>query len=270
MDRSPRQSSNKLRESHKRRVGIWGRTQTVVRIRGTEQARITTRESSPLNPREVLMGLQVGRSVREYPSNETVFFQGDTANAVFYVERGEVKLSVLSKNGKQAIVDIIGENAFFGEGCLAGEPVRVATAITLQSSRIIRLEKRALFALFRSDPLIAEVFVSQLASRNLRMQADLADHIFNSSEKRLARLLLNLAKTERRPGIVGVISGISQETLAEMVGTTRPRVSYFLNRFRDLGFISYTRNAIEVRNSLKDAVSREKATDPKSNSRFPA
>lgn len=203
----------------------------------------------------------MGRSVRAYPPNEAIFFQGDPANAIYYIERGEVKLSVLSKNGKQAIVDILGEEAFFGEGCLAGEPIRVATAIALQRSTIIRLEKRALIGLFRRQPSVAEEFITQLASRNLRMQADLADHIFNSSEKRLARLLLVLAKTGKKRDSLGVIPKLSQETLAEMVGTTRSRVSFFLNRFREQGMISYNRSAIQVHRSLFDILSRDSESD---------
>jgi CRP/FNR family transcriptional regulator, cyclic AMP receptor protein len=216
---------------------------------------------SPFNPSQLLAGFPAGRSERDYSPNESIFLQGDPANAVFYIERGEVKLSVISKNGKQAIVDILGENAFFGEGCLAGEPVRVATAIALQRSMIIRLEKRALLGMFQRVPSVAEEFITQLASRNLRMQADLADHIFNSSEKRLARLLLNLAKAGKHPGLLGVIPRISQETLAEMVGTTRSRVSFFLNRFRECGFISYNRSAIEVHRSLLSVLSGHEASD---------
>jgi CRP/FNR family transcriptional regulator, cyclic AMP receptor protein len=227
---------------------------------GTNGSQGNAQESSVFNPRQLLASVPAGRSEREYSPNETIFLQGEPANAVFYVENGEVKLSVLSKNGKQAIVDIIGENAFFGEGCLAGEPIRVVTAIALQRSRIIRLEKRALLGLFQRIPTVAEEFISQLASRNLRMQADLADHIFNSSEKRLARLLLNMAKVDNAAGSIGVIPKTSQETLAEMVGTTRSRVSFFLNRFRKYGFISYNRNSIQVHRSLLSVLSRDQGS----------
>lgn len=211
-----------------------------------------------LPPDQLLAGIDVGTCVREYSPNETIFFQGDPANAVFYIERGEVKLGVVSRGGKQAIVDILGENSFFGEGCLAGEPVRAVTAIAVRQTTVIRLEKRVLFALFHRSPSVAEEFISQLASRNVRMQADLADHIFNSSEKRLARLLLNMAKGRKRQG--GLIPHVTQETLAEMVGTTRPRISFFLNRFRECGFISYNRNAIQVHRSLLTVLSPEKGS----------
>lgn len=221
---------------------------------------------SPFNANQLLIGLQVGRSEREYGPNETVFLQGEPANAVFYIERGEVKLSVVSRNGKQAIVDILGESTFFGEGCLAGEPIRVVTAIALQRSRIIRLEKRALLGLFQGAPSVAEEFITQLASRNLRMQADLADHIFNSSEKRLARLLLNMARAGKRSGQLGLVPIISQETLAEMVGTTRSRVNVFMNRFRECGFITYDRNGIQVNRSLSKVLSHDNAVRPKTSS----
>jgi len=255
------QSPNRVRASRTNRSAILESTQDTGRIGGQEPSLVEQRGSTPFNPCQLLPGFSAARSEREYSSNETIFLQGEPANAVFFIERGEVKLSVLSKNGKQAIVDILGENAFFGEGCLAGEPVRVATAIALQRSTVIRLEKRALLSLFQRAPSVAEEFITQLASRNLRMQADLADHIFNSSEKRLARLLLNLAKADKRPGLLGIIPRVSQETLADMVGTTRSRVSFFLNRFRERGFISYNRSAIQVNRSLLDALSREKAID---------
>jgi len=222
-----------------------------------ERAQQTPHVTSHLSASQPLGGLTLGRSEHEYAPNETIFLQGEPANSVFYIESGEVKLSVVSKSGKQAIVDILGENAFFGEGCLAGEPVRVATAVTLQRSKITRLEKRALLVLFQRAPSVAEEFISQIASRNLRMQADLADHIFNSSEKRLARLLFNLAR-----GRHGVIPRISQETLAEMVGTTRSRVSFFLNRFRERGLITYNRTAIRVNPSLLSVLSRDCKSRP--------
>jgi CRP/FNR family transcriptional regulator, cyclic AMP receptor protein len=229
-------------------------------VEPVDQPRKAPQQTAELSAAQILTGFTVGRSEHEYAPNETIFLQGAPANAVFYIERGEVKLSVVSKSGKQAIVDILGENAFFGEGCLAGEPIRVATAIAVRRSRIVRLEKRALLGLFGRAPSVAEEFIAQLASRNLRMQADLADHIFNSSEKRLARLLLNLARAGKRRSLPGVIPKISQETLAEMVGTTRSRVSFFLNRFRESGFITYNRSAIQVNRSLLSVVSGENAT----------
>lgn len=218
-------------------------------------------DSAVPNRRELLASLASVKSEREYAPNETIFSQGELADAVFYIDHGEVKLSVLSPNGKQAIVDIRGEDAFFGEGCLAGEPIRVVTAIALQRSRIIRLEKGTLLNLFQRVPAVAEAFISQLASRNLRMQADLADHIFNSSEKRLARLLLNMARDNKRSGESDVIPMISQETLADMIGTTRSRISFFMNRFRKLGLVTYNRSGIKVSQSLESVLSSEVASD---------
>jgi CRP/FNR family cyclic AMP-dependent transcriptional regulator len=222
-----------------------------------ERTGSTSQESSLFRAGQLLASSLAGRSEREYVPNETVFLQGETASAVFYIECGEVKLSVVSRNGAQAIVDILGENTFFGEGCLAGEPVRVATAITLKRSKIIRLEKRSLLALFERVPSVGQEFITQLASRNLRMQADLADHIFNSSERRLARILINLAGAGKRSGLPQTIPMISQETLAEMVGTTRPRVNFFMNRFRGYGYIAYDRSKIQVNRSLLSVLARD-------------
>jgi len=249
------------RDSKAQGVGL-GLERAGERLGGRDEHDKAANELSIANSRQPLPNLPVGRSERGYSPNETIFLQGEPANAVFYIEHGEVKLSVLSKNGKQAIVDILGENTFFGEGCLAGEPIRVVSAIALQRSRIIRLEKRALLGLFQRVPTVAEEFISQLASRNLRMQADLADHIFNSSEKRLARLLLNLAKIGGSAGSMGVIPRMSQETLAEMVGTTRSRISFFLNRFRKCEFISYDRTSLQVHRSLLSVLSRGKSIEP--------
>lgn len=211
--------------------------------------------------RELLASLAPVKSEREYAPNETIFSQGELANAVFYIDRGEVKLSVVSPNGKQAIVDILGQDAFFGEGCMAGEPIRVVTAIALKRSKIIRLENSTLLNLFQRVPGVAEAFISQLASRNLRMQADLADHIFNSSEKRLARLLLNMARDKKRFGGSDVLPTISQETLADMVGTTRSRINFFMNRFRKLGLITYNRRGIQVSKSLATVLSSDIVPD---------
>jgi CRP/FNR family cyclic AMP-dependent transcriptional regulator len=260
----PPQPPSRLRGPQKRAVADWAPSLAAASTGSPEQARETFQDASLFNLSQLLENLPMGKSVREYSPNDSIFFQGDPANAVYYIERGEVKLSVLSKNGKQAIVDILGEEAFFGEGCLAGEPIRVATAIALERSTIIRLEKRALMGLFRRLPSVAEEFISQLASRNLRMQADLADHIFNSSEKRLARLLLVLAKAGKKRDSLDVIPRLSQETLAEMVGTTRSRVSFFLNRFREQGMIRYDRSAIQVHRSLFEVLARDSESDSKS------
>ena len=180
-----------------------------------------------------------GKTVREYRAKQVVFAQGDPADAVYYVESGKVKLTVLSKQGKQAVIAILGTGDFFGEGCLAGQPLRMSTASTMQASAIARVDKKRMVALLRREPEFAEVFLAYLLSRNVRIEEDLVDHLFNSSEKRLARLLLLLAHFGKESRPEPVIPKVSQETLAAMVGTTRSRVSYFMNRFRKMGFIHY-------------------------------
>ena len=196
-----------------------------------------------------------GRLQREYVANETVFSQGDPADAVFYIERGKVKLNVVSKSGKEAVIAILPEDHFFGEGCLAGQPLRMATASALQRSTIIRVEKSAMVRLLRREPDFAQQFLTHLLSRNVRMEADLVDHLFNSSEKRLARLLLLMANFGQESKPMPMIAKMSQETLAEMIGTTRSRVSFFLNRFRELGFIDYDGGTgMQVHSSLISVV----------------
>jgi CRP-like cAMP-binding protein len=173
---------------------------------------------------------------------------------VFYLQSGKVKLTVVSKRGKEAVVAILPEASFFGEGCLAGQPFRMATASTVERSTIIRVEKLVMVGLLHREPEFAERFLSYLLSRNIRMEADLVDHLFNSSEKRLARLLLLMANFGQESKPIPLIAKMSQETLAEMIGTTRSRVSFFLNRFRDLGFIEYNGGGMHVHSSLVSVV----------------
>jgi len=183
-----------------------------------------------------------------------VFSQGDAADAVFHIQSGKVKLTVVSKSGKEAVVAILLAGSFFGEGCLAGQPLRMATASADQKSTIIRIEKRAMVALLHQEPEFAEQFLAYLLSRNIRMEADLVDHLFNSSEKRLARLLLLMANFGQESKPIPLIAKMSQETLADMIGTTRSRVSFFLNRFRELGFIDYNGGGMQVNSSLVSVV----------------
>lgn len=203
----------------------------------------------------LLSKVGTGKSRREYRANETVFSQGDPANAVYYVESGKVKLNVVSKSGKEAVIAILPNDHFFGEGCLAGQPVHMATASALQRSTIVRVEKTFMLGLLRREADFAQQFLTHLLFRNIRMEADLVDHLFNSSEKRLARLLLLMANFGQESKPVPVIAKMSQETLAEMIGTTRSRVSFFLNRFRELGFIDYDgRTGMQVHSSLVSVV----------------
>lgn len=206
------------------------------------------------DPRVLLTKLSDGKSSREYLVDETIFSQGDSADAAFYVQSGKVKLSVVSKSGKGAVVAILTQDSFFGEGCLAGQPLRIATASADQSCTIIRVEKQVMVDLLHHDPEFAERFLAYLLTRNIRMEADLVDHLFNSSEKRLARLLLLMANFGQESKPIPLLAKMSQETLAEMVGTTRSRVSFFLNRFRDLGFIDYSGGAMQINSSLVSVV----------------
>jgi CRP/FNR family transcriptional regulator, cyclic AMP receptor protein len=197
-----------------------------------------------------------GKSVREYRAKQAVFAQGDPADAVFYVQSGKVKLTVLSTHGKQAVIAILEPGNFFGEGCLASQPLRMSTANTIQASSIVRVPKEKMVALLRREPEFAERFIAYLLSRNVRIEEDLVDHLFNSSEKRLARLLLLLAHIGKESKPELVIPKVSQETLAAMVGTTRSRVSYFMNRFRKLGFIHYN-GGLNVHSALLTVVLRD-------------
>ncbi|MFZ0427090.1 MAG: Crp/Fnr family transcriptional regulator [Acidobacteriota bacterium] len=175
----------------------------------------------------------------EYGANRSIFWAGDPADAVFFLRQGQVKLSVTSQKGKEAIIAVLGRGEFFGEGCLAGQRLRMATATALTDCSLVRLEKRQMVTLLHEQHEISEVFVKHLLSRNIRYEADLVDQLFNSSEKRLARILLLLSHFGKDDRAELVLPRISQENLAEMVGTTRSRVSYFMNKFRKLGFIDY-------------------------------
>jgi CRP/FNR family transcriptional regulator, cyclic AMP receptor protein len=210
--------------------------------------------SDSFDPRLLLTKLSVGTTTHAYQADESVFSQGDAADAVFYIQSGKVKLTVFSKSGKEAVIAILPEASFFGEGCLAGQPLRMATASADQMSTIVRIEKRAMVALLHQEPEFAEQFLAYLLSRNIRMEADLVDHLFNSSEKRLARLLLLMANFGQESKPIPLIAKMSQETLADMIGTTRSRVSCFLNRFREMGFINYNGDGMQVHSSLVSVV----------------
>ena len=198
--------------------------------------------------------LLAGRTRLEYEASESIFSQGDPADAVYYIQSGKVKLTVVSMSGKEAVIAYLIAGSFFGETALAGEPLRVSSAYALQSSTIVRIGKTVMLDLLHSEPKFAEQFLTYLLSRNNRMQADLVDHLFNSSEKRLARLLMLMANFGQETKPVPVIPKISQETLAEMIGTTRSRVSFFLNRFRDLGYIDYNCSGMRINSSLVKVV----------------
>ena len=194
-----------------------------------------------------------GRTLVAYQEQSSIFTQGEAADAVFYIQEGQVKLSVVSEQGKEVVIAILEAQTFFGEGCLAGQPLRMATATALTDCSLMRIEKPAMIGVLHAEPAFSELFMAYLLSRNSRIEADLIDHLFNSSEKRLARVLLLLAHFGKDGKEELVIPKVSQETLTEMIGTTRSRVSFFLNKFRKLGFIDYN-GGIRVHSSLLNIV----------------
>ena len=205
------------------------------------------------DPRAFLANAGAGKSFQRYHKNETIFSQGDLADSVCYIVEGSVKLTVISNHGKEAIVGILHAGQFFGEGCLNSHQIRGATTIAMEDSVINSIKKGEMLATLRDQPKFSELFMTYLLNRNTRIEADLIDHLFNCSEKRLARLLVLLANFGKEGNPQTPHLQISQETLAEMIGTTRSRVSFFMNRFRKLGFISYN-GKIEVHRSLMQAV----------------
>ena len=206
------------------------------------------------DPKSFLAKVGDGRSIERYRKDQIVFSQGDPPDAVFYIESGKVKITVVSEHGKEAVVAMLGTNDFFGEGCLAGQALRMATVATMTDSVIVRLEKAAIVRVIDQEPAFSEMFITHLLGRAIRVEADLVDQLFNSSEKRLALLLLLLANFGKEGKPEPMIAKISQQTLAEMIGTTRSRVSFFMNKFRKLGFIDYNGGGLEVHNSLLNAV----------------
>jgi CRP/FNR family cyclic AMP-dependent transcriptional regulator len=194
-----------------------------------------------------------GRSIIDYTSGQIIFAQGDPADAIFYIQRGKVKLTVVSKPGREGVLAILGTGDFFGESCLAGQPRCMKSAIAIGDATIMRVEKQAMIRLLRREPGFSELFMTHLLSRNIRIEEDLMDQLFNSSEKRLARILLLLANFGKEAKPEPLIAKINQETLAEMIGTTRSRVSFFMNKFRKLGFIEYN-GGLHVHSSLLNVI----------------
>jgi CRP/FNR family cyclic AMP-dependent transcriptional regulator len=215
------------------------------------------KQTAVFDPRALLSNLSDGKTIREYQAEESVFSQGAAADAVFYIQSGKVKLTVASERGKVAVIAILPEASFFGEACLAGLPLRMATASAEQKSTIVGVEKRAMVTLLHQEPGFAQQFLAYVLSRNIRMEADLVDHLFNSSEKRLARLLLLMANFGQESKPTPLLGKMCQETLADMIGTTRARVSFFLSRFREMGFIDYCGSGMQVNSSLVSVVLRD-------------
>jgi CRP/FNR family transcriptional regulator, cyclic AMP receptor protein len=210
----------------------------------------------PFNVETFLATVDGGRTLSNYRINQTVFSQGDLADSVFYIQEGKVKVCVVSERGKEAVVAMHGKKEFFGEGCLSGQPRRLATVAAMTECVIMRLDKAAIVRALHDEPKFSEMFMAYLLARNARVEEDLVDQLFNSSEKRLARLLLLMANFGKEGRPEPVIAKINQETLAEMIGTTRSRVSAFMNKFRKLGFIDYNGH-LEVHNSLLSMVLHE-------------
>ena len=209
------------------------------------------------DPKSFLAKVGAGKQVLEFHKNQNVFEQGDLADTVFYIQKGKVKLTVLSEQGKEAVVAILGSGQFFGESCMNGHALRIATTTAMEDCLITAITKPAMIAAMHDEPKFSELFVAHLLTRNNRIEEDLIDQLFNSSERRLARLLLLLANFGKEGSPQPISPNISQETLAEMIGTTRSRVSAFMNKFRKLGLISYNGH-IEVHSSMLSAVLHEK------------
>ncbi len=212
---------------------------------------------SQFNPQTFLAQVGRGKMRLTRSKKKKIFSQGDAADAVFYIQSGKVTLSVVSQEGKEAIIAVLEEGAFFGEGCLAGQLVYMATATTLEDSVLVRISKTSMIQVLHDEPTFTELFLSHLLTRNIRTQEDLVDQLFNSSEKRLARVLLLMSHFGKEGKPEPVIAKVSQEMLAEMIGTTRSRVSFFMNKFRKLGFIEYnggSQKGLHVHSSLLNVV----------------
>jgi len=214
-----------------------------------------TKKLRKFDPKTFLSTIDGGRKIVAFPKKRSIFVQGDSSDAVFYVQEGKVRLTVVSQVGKEATIGILNEGAFFGEGCLTGQRLRLCSATALTDCSVMRIEKKTMTEVLHQEHEFSDLFVAYLLTRNIRYEEDLVDQLFNSSEKRLARVLLLLAHFGKDGKPEVAIPKISQETLAEMVGTTRSRVSFFMNRFRTLGFIDYdTESGLQVHSSLLNIV----------------
>ena len=220
-------------------------------------ATVSTKKTRDFDPKQFLATIGTGRRVMSFARKQTIFTQGESADAVFYIQGGKVQLNVVSKIGKEATLGILGDGDFFGEGSLAGQALRMGSATAMTDCELLRIEKKAMMNALHREHAFSDLFVAYLLARNVRYEEDLVDQLFNSSEKRLARVLLLLAHFGKEGVPEIVVPKISQETLAEMVGTTRSRVSFFMNRFRKLGFIHYNgglEGGLQVHSSLLNIV----------------
>jgi CRP/FNR family transcriptional regulator, cyclic AMP receptor protein len=217
--------------------------------------KVAAKNLSKFDPKTFLSTMDGGRKIAAFPKKQTIFAQGDSSDAVFYIQKGKVKLTVVSQIGKEATIGILNAGDFCGEGCLTGQPLRLCSATAMTDCTVMRIDKKSMMEVLHRERAFSELFVVYLLTRNIRYEEDLVDQLFNSSEKRLARILLLLAQFGKDGKPETVIPKISQETLAEMVGTTRSRVSFFMNRFRKLGFVDYhAGDELQVHSSLLNIV----------------
>jgi CRP/FNR family cyclic AMP-dependent transcriptional regulator len=214
----------------------------------------SAKKKRDFDPKNFLATIGESRKAMLFPKKETIFAQGDPADAVFYLQTGKVRLTVVSATGKEATIGILSDGSFFGEGSLAGQPLRMGTATAMTDCAVLRIEKKAMVDTLHREHTLSDLFVAYLLTRNIRYEEDLVDQLFNSSEKRLARILLLLAHFGKEGVPETVVPKISQETLAEMIGSTRSRVSFFMNRFRKLGFVDYDGGGLQVHSSLLNIV----------------
>ena len=215
---------------------------------------VVAKNVKQFDPRTFLSTIDRGRKVEAFLKKQTIFTQGDPSDAVFYIQEGKVKLAVVAKNGKEATIGILNEGDFFGEGCLTGQAFRLCSATAMTDCSVMKIDKKSMNDVLHREHAFADMFVSYLLARNIRYEADLVDQLFNSSEKRLARILLLLAQFGKEGKPETVIPKMSQETLAEMIGTTRSRVNFFMNRFREMGFVDYSSEGLQVHSSLLNIV----------------
>jgi CRP/FNR family cyclic AMP-dependent transcriptional regulator len=208
-------------------------------------------------PKTFLAKVGEGKQISKYRTDQIVFLQGDAAEAVYYIQRGKIKLTVVSQRGKEAVIGVLGSDQFFGEGCLNGHPLRMTSATAIEECLITTITKASMIVTMRQEPKFSELFMAALLNRNSRIEEDLIDQLFNSSEKRLARVLLLLANFGKDDAPEPIVGNFSQEVLAEMIGTTRSRVSHFMNKFRKLGYIKYN-GKLEIHNSLLNVVLYDK------------
>ena len=215
---------------------------------------VAAKQRRKFNTETFLSTINGGRTIAAFSKKQTIFRQGDSSDSVFYVQKGKVKLTVLSKTGKEATIGILNEGDFFGEGCLTGQAFRLCSATAMTDCSVMKIDKKSMNDVLHREHAFADMFVSYLLARNIRYEADLVDQLFNSSEKRLARILLLLAQFGKEGKPETVIPKMSQETLAEMIGTTRSRVNFFMNRFREMGFVDYSSEGLQVHSSLLNIV----------------